>query len=87
MSKKTLMDAYRFEGFRNESVVKGFFGDPKAMVIVLKRRSKKVSVLVVIRNAASTIVRSEQLVIFLVAIGECISNLRSVVFLANGVVL
>lgn len=41
MAKKTLMDAYRFPGFRPIQIVKGRFGDSKAFVITLKRRSKK----------------------------------------------
>lgn len=39
--RKRLFDTYRFPGFRPEEVVKGVFGDPKARVITLVRRSKK----------------------------------------------
>ena len=39
--KKRLWDAYRFPGFRPEATVVGVFGDPKARVIPLIRRSKK----------------------------------------------
>jgi hypothetical protein len=42
MSKhKRLTDAYRFHGFTPFQTVKGLFGDPKARVIVMKRRQKK----------------------------------------------
>jgi len=36
-----LRDAYRFAGFRPDRTVTGVFGDPKARVIALSRRSKK----------------------------------------------
>ena len=38
---KRLWDAYRFPGFTPEHVVSGIFGDPKALVIKLRRRGKK----------------------------------------------
>ena len=42
MSKhKRLSDAYGFSGFSALQIVKGIFGDPKARVIILKRRTKK----------------------------------------------
>ena len=39
--RKRLLDAYRFPGFRPLEEVRGVFGDPKARVIILVRRSKK----------------------------------------------
>jgi hypothetical protein len=39
--KRRLQDAYAFPGFRPEATVRGVFGDPKARIIKLKRRSKK----------------------------------------------
>jgi transposase len=39
--KRRLWDAYAFPGFRPEETVRGIFGDPKARIIRLKRRSKK----------------------------------------------
>lgn len=39
--RKRLLDAYRFAGFRPLERVRGIFGDPKARVITLVRRSKK----------------------------------------------
>src|ERR1700746_659778 len=39
--RRRLWDAYCFPGFRPERTVRGIFGDPKARVITLKRRSKK----------------------------------------------
>ena len=44
-AKKSLLDAYQFNGFKTSSVVKGKFGDPNARVLSLSRRSKKVSAL------------------------------------------
>jgi Helix-turn-helix domain of transposase family ISL3 len=38
---RRLWDTYLFPGFRPEQTVRGIFGDPKARVITLKRRSKK----------------------------------------------
>ena len=39
--KRRLWDAYAFPGFRPQPTVRGVFGDPKARVITLIRRSKK----------------------------------------------
>ena len=39
--RRRLWDTYSFPGFRAEPMVCGIFGDPKARVITLKRRSKK----------------------------------------------
>lgn len=44
LRKKTLYDAYRFPGFTPVRELKGVFGDRKARVIRLNRRSKKLSV-------------------------------------------
>jgi len=41
--KRRLWDAYTFAGFRPEPMVRGVFGDPKARVIALNRRTKKQS--------------------------------------------
>lgn len=42
--KRRLSDAYIFEGFvPNSGCVRGIFGRPKARVLPLKRRSKKLS--------------------------------------------
>jgi hypothetical protein len=38
---KRLLDEYRFPGFRPVAKIKGKFGDPKALIIALKRRQKK----------------------------------------------
>jgi len=39
--QRRLWDAYAFPGFRPQCTVRGVFGDPKARVIALVRRSKK----------------------------------------------
>ena len=39
--QRRLWDAYRFPGFRPEPSVRGFFGDPQARILTLRRRSKK----------------------------------------------
>jgi hypothetical protein len=38
---RRLWDTYAFPGFRPRPTVRGVFGDPKARVITLERRSKK----------------------------------------------
>jgi hypothetical protein len=38
---KRLLDAYRFAGFRPSELVRGVFGDSKARIVNLVRRSKK----------------------------------------------
>ena len=42
--RRRLWDTYAFEGLRPSPIVRGVFGDPKARVIALVRRSKKQSV-------------------------------------------
>src|SRR2546430_12180330 len=39
--RRRLWDSYWFPGFRPQPTVHGIFGDPKARVITLNRRSKK----------------------------------------------
>src|SRR2546425_12491304 len=39
--QRRLWDTYSFPGFRPQPTVRGVFGDPKARVITLVRRSKK----------------------------------------------
>jgi hypothetical protein len=39
--KRSLLDEYRFPGFRPKHIIKGIFGDPKARIIELERRQKK----------------------------------------------
>jgi len=50
-SKKSLLDAYQFPGFRTGKAAKGMFGDKNALVLTLSRRSKKVCA----SNAANSI--------------------------------
>jgi len=48
--KRRLWDAYAFPGFRPQHTVRGVFGDPKARVITLVRRSKKTLAAVAIKS-------------------------------------
>ena len=48
--KRRLVDAYAFPGFRPQPTVRGVFGDPKARVITLERRSKKHSAAAVVER-------------------------------------
>ena len=47
---RRLWDAYAFPGFRPQPTVCGVFGDPKARVITLERRSKKRFVVVAVER-------------------------------------
>jgi hypothetical protein len=44
---KTQLDAYRFAGVRPKARLRGVFGDSKARIITLTRRSKKLFAVVV----------------------------------------
>jgi len=48
--RRQLNEEYRFPGFQPSHTVKGIFGDPKARVITLRRRSKKQPVAVAVEN-------------------------------------
>jgi hypothetical protein len=74
---KRLSDAYRFPGFRPFEKVRGVFGDPKARVIKLIRRSKKLAVAPVGSNSRdATIVEHAGLGIFPVVIHGSIWSWR-----------
>ena len=49
--QRRLRDAYAFPGFRPQPTVRGVFGDPKARVITLVRRSKKAFVAAVVDSS------------------------------------
>ena len=51
--KRRLTDAYAFPGFRPLATVQGIFGDPKARVVTLRRRSKKRAAALAARLASS----------------------------------
>ena len=58
--RKRLLDAYRFVGFRPIEWMQGVFGDPRARVITLVRRSKKqLAVPAVEYTAAGTIAHND----------------------------
>ena len=52
--RRQLRDAYRFDGFVPTSTVHGIFGDPKARVVRLARRRKKVSAATVVAGLRVT---------------------------------
>src|SRR6202521_2851612 len=63
--RRRLWDAYCFPGFRPERTVRGIFGDPKARIVTLKRRSKKRLVAVAVASRwGGTTARSAVCVIF-----------------------
>ena len=74
--QRRLWDAYAFPGVRPQSTVRGVFGDPKARVIILKRRSKKQSAGVVVeRNWVGTTDACDRCAIC--PVGRCASTWRS----------
>jgi hypothetical protein len=84
--KRRLWDAFAFSGFRPEGTVRGIFGDPKARIIRLKRRSKKHCAAVVdARTGAGTIAGSVACVICRAPIHESIWNSTRDVFAAGHV--
>jgi hypothetical protein len=79
MRKRRLVDAYRFPGFRPDSTVRGVFGDPKACIVTLVRRSKKVrAASAATFSALGTTGRSVESAIFPLAIGASTSSWRFV---------
>jgi hypothetical protein len=74
--KRRLQDAYALPGFRPVATVRGLFGDFKARIIKLNRRSKKrCAVLAVLSIRAGTIARSAACVISPAETRGSISNL------------
>jgi len=74
---RRLWDTYRFDGFRPDRAVVGIFGDPKARIIRLHRRSKKRAAAGVAgRRAVGTTARTIASAISLAAIRESIWNWR-----------
>jgi hypothetical protein len=72
---KQLYDLYRFPGFVPHPHVRGIFGDPGSVVILLRRRQKKRYVLSVASSIGlATISALDVLGISLVAIRVSISN-------------
>ena len=55
---KRILDAYRFTNFRPLEKIRGIFGDSKARVITLVRRSKKQSATPVAERTLSGTTRS-----------------------------
>jgi len=76
--RKRLLDAYRFAHFRPLEKIRGIFGDSKARVITLVRRSKKPSATVVgERTPAGTTKDSDECATSLVATRASIWKSRS----------
>ena len=81
-----LKDEYRFPGFVPLSVVKGVFGDPRAVIISLRRCRKKHAAAAVARTAERiTINVRERLVTCPAVISGCMSRLTCVGFNARSV--
>ena len=70
--KRRLWDAYAFPGFRPEETVRGIFGDAKARILRLRRRSKKrIAVVVDAGITAGTIARCAACAIFPASNSKC----------------
>ena len=82
--QQRLWDTYASPGFRPQPVVRGVFGDPKACVISLVRRSKKQFAAAAggLRSAGTTGVYAK-CATCLAATGAFIWNLRCGVFSAS----
>jgi hypothetical protein len=71
-ARRRLSDTYRFTGFRALEQIKGVFGDPRARVVTLVRRSKKLRAMPVGEcTPAGTTESSEEFAICLAAIPAC----------------
>jgi hypothetical protein len=82
--KRRLWDAYAFSGFRPEGKVHGIFGDPKARIIRLSRRSKKhCAVVAVALTKVGTIARSVAYAIFRAPTRGYFSNSKCDAFFAG----
>ena len=82
---RRLWDTYRFPGFRPLHTVRGIFGDPKARVIRLVRRGKKLLVeCVVFPIARSTTGRFDEFGICPAGMCAFIWRWRSEGFTAEG---
>jgi hypothetical protein len=78
-SKKSLLDAYQFTGFKTSKAVKGMFGDKNALVLTLTRRSKKVFAPSVIDGIAGGMIgRQDWFAIFHAVTDACTLKLRPV---------
>ena len=81
--RKQLLDGYRFDGFTPVQV-KGVFGDPKALVIELTRRSKKRAAAFVAKSTrVGTTRNASRCVIYRAVIGACIWRLMFAGFTAR----
>lgn len=66
---RTLLELYRFRGFRPSAQLKGVWGDPQARVIALIRRSKKQFAEAVVRSVDLITIRGlDRFEIWIVAI-------------------
>lgn len=85
MGKRRLTDEYRFSGFRPLATVKGMFGDPKARIVRLVRRGKKLAAaLADSGRERSTTARSVGSAISRAATRECTSNSKCGEWTAGG---
>ena len=75
--RRRLSDTYRFAGFRALEQIKGVFGDPRARVVTLMRRSKKLPAARAGEfTAAGTTESSEEFAICPAAMPACTWNSR-----------
>jgi len=84
--KKSLLDEYRFPGFRPKQNIKGIFGDPKARIIQLQRSQKKQLAVAVEQSIGAITTRKfAAFVIFPAVTRVFFWKWKSVEFSANGV--
>lgn len=84
-SKKSLLDAYQFHGYKTLAVAKGKLGDKNARVLSLSRRSKKVYATNVANCIGATMIARPRLcAIFHAVTAVYTLSLRSVGSFAKG---
>jgi len=83
---RRLLDEYHFPGFRPRSKIQGIFGDPRARVIKLDRRQKKLyAVVAALCIAVTTTRRYDKYGIYPVGMPEFIWRWKFVGSSARGV--
>jgi hypothetical protein len=85
-STRTLSELFSFNGFRAKATLTGKFGDPKARIVTLVRRKKRVSALAAERVTVATMIASDvMLAIWMPLVFGYILVTRDGVCVAQGV--
>lgn len=86
-SIRSLRELFSFQGFRANETLTGKFGDPKARIVTLVRRKKRISVPVATPNIAATMTEnSVSLVIRMQQVFGYFFVMKDAAYIAQGVV-